>query len=320
MSAERSHAVQTTDRILMVRPAAFGFNAQTAQSNPFQQAHTPQTAARDHAAALAEFDESVRHLRAEGVQVCVAADVAPPERPDAIFPNNWVSFHRDGTLVLYPMQAPVRRLERRLEIVEQACAELGFRIGRRVDLTAHESAGRFLEGTGSLVLDHVARVAYACISPRTDRGLVDEWCRQLQFEPVVFDATDAAGRPWYHTNVMLSIGSGFVVIAADSIDAAQRGAVLGRLRASGRAIVEIDRGAAQAFAGNVLELGAWDEAVGDSRVLVLSAAARAGLGAAAYARLAATVDSVVCVPIPTIERLGGGSARCMMAEVFAADG
>jgi hypothetical protein len=312
--------MQTTDRILMVRPAAFGFNAQTAQSNPFQLAHSPQAAARDHAAALAEFDQYVLHLRAEGVQVCVAPDVAPPERPDAIFPNNWLSFHRDGTLVLYPMQAPVRRLERRREIVDQACAELGFRIERRIDLTAHEKEGRFLEGTGSLVLDHVARVAYACVSPRTDRGLVDEWCRQMQFEPVVFDATDAAGRPWYHTNVMLSIGAGFIVVASDSIDAPQRSAVLERLRATGREIVEIDRTAVLAFAGNVLELGAWDEALGDSRVLVLSAAARAGLGAEAYARLAATVDSVVCVPLPTVERLGGGSARCMMAEVFAGAG
>jgi hypothetical protein len=306
---------QTADHVLLVRPAAFGFNAETAASNALQRADgaRPETV---QAAALTEFDGLVRALESEGVGVVVAADTAPPRRPDAVFPNNWVSFHDDGSVVVYPMLAANRRLERRREFVELVIERTGFAVSRWIDLTGAEHEGRFLEGTGSLVLDRAHRIAYACRSPRTDPGLVELWCAEFGYEPVVFDATDAAGRPYYHTNVLLGIGSAFVVVAAEAIAAADRARVLDSLADSGRELVEIDRRALAGFAGNLLELGSWDEALGDIRVLAMSAAARDALGEAAVRRLAGCVDSLLAVPVPTIERYGGGSVRCMIAEVF----
>lgn len=306
---------QTAQHVLLVRPAAFGFNAETAASNALQRADGASTAAV-RTAALAEFDGLVRALESEGVGVVVAADTVPPVRPDAVFPNNWVSFHGDGSVVLYPLLARSRRLERRREFVDLVVRRTGFVIDRWVDLTGAEDEGRFLEGTGSLVLDHVQRIAYACRSPRTDPSLVELWCTEFGYEPLIFDATDMAGRPYYHTNVMLSIGTAFAIVAAESIASADRTRVLDSLAGSGRELIEIDRRAVAAFAGNVLELGSWDEALGDLRVLAMSAAARAALGAEAMRRLRACVDSVLAVPVPTIERLGGGSVRCMLAEVF----
>lgn len=307
--------LQTAQHVLLVRPASFGFNAETAASNALQRADGA-PAAKVRGAALAEFDDLVRALESEGVGVVVAADAAPPVRPDAVFPNNWVSFHADGSVVLYPMLAPNRRLERRREFVELVAQRTGFVVDRWVDLSGAEREGRFLEGTGSLVLDHVYRIAYACRSPRTDPGLVELWCAEFGYEPMIFEATDSAGRPYYHTNVMLSIGTAFAIVAAESIAEADRARVLESLTGAGRELIEIDRRAVAAFAGNVLELGSWDEALGDLRVLVMSAAARAALGDEPGRRLRACVDSVLAVPVPTIERLGGGSVRCMLAEVF----
>lgn len=306
---------QTAHHVLLVRPAAFGFNAETASSNALQ--HSGGALPGEvHAAALAEFEALVRALESEGVGVVIGVDTLPPVRPDAIFPNNWVSFHEDGTVVLYPMLAPNRRPERRREFIDLVAERTGFTVERWVDLSGAEHEGRYLEGTGSLVLDRVHRIAYACRSPRTDPGLVDLWCAEFGYEPLVFDATDAAGRPYYHTNVMLSIGTAFAVVAAESIDAADRARVLDSLAESGREVIEIDRRAVAAFAGNVLELGSWDEALGDVRVLAMSTSARAALADSARRRLAASVDSMLVVPVPTIERVGGGSVRCMIAEVF----
>jgi len=308
---------QTASRVLLVQPRSFGFNADTAGSNTLQ--HSPDAGAQAiQDAALREFKGLRQALEGEGVQVIVAEDVAPPIRPDAVFPNNWVSFHADGTVVLYPMLAPNRRAERRREIVDQVVAESAGALRRVLDLTSYERDGRYLEGTGSLVLDHVARVAYACRSPRTDEGLVDRWCAELGYRAELFDATDAEGVAYYHTNVMLSIGSDFAVLAAESIAPADRDRVRSELRDTGRRVVEISRAAVAGFAGNVLELATWDEALGDARVLVMSKAARAALGDAQYRQLAGAVDSVLVVPVPTIERVGGGSVRCMIAEVFLA--
>ena len=308
---------QTASRVLLVQPRSFGFNAETAGSNTLQ--HSPDAGAQAiQDAALREFKGLRQALEGEGVQVIVAEDVVPPIRPDAVFPNNWVSFHADGSVVLYPMLAPNRRAERRREIVDQAVAESGGALRRSLDLTSYERDGRYLEGTGSLVLDHVARVAYACRSPRTDAGLVEQWCAELGYRAVLFDATDAEGVAYYHTNVMLSIGSDFAVLAAESIAPADRDRVCGELRDTGRRLVEISRAAVAGFAGNVLELATWDEALGDARVLVMSKAARAALGDAQYRQLAGAVDTVLVVPVPTIERVGGGSVRCMIAEVFLA--
>jgi hypothetical protein len=298
----------------MIRPSAFGFNPETAASNAMQQPISAATAELNQR-ARAEADGLVRALAAEGVEVLLAEDTAEPAKPDALFPNNWVSFHADGTLVLYPMLGASRRLERRAGLVDAVCARFGFEVRRRLDLSAEELKGRFLEGTGSLVLDHAARVAYACRSPRTDEALVREWARQMDFEAVVFDATDERGRPYYHTNVMMWIGTRCAALCADAIGAQDRERVRSSLRAGGRELIEIDRAAVAAFAGNMLELATWDEALGDSSVLVMSAAARSALTAPELQRLSGCVDAVLAVPVPTIERVGGGSVRCMMAEV-----
>jgi len=226
-----------------------------------------------------------------------------------------VSFHADGTLVLYPMQAVSRRAERRREIIESVLRDTGFQVRRTVDLTRHEKAGRFLEGTGSLVLDHRERVAYACRSPRTDEDVAREWARELGYTLEVFSARDANGRPIYHTNVLLSIGTHMAVAALDNIDAADRARVAARLEVS-HEVLPISEAEMAAFAGNVLELGTWDEYLGDMRILVMSATAQHALQAGKYARLYASVDAVLAAPIDIIERHGGGSVRCMLAEVF----
>ncbi len=307
---------QCADAVLMVRPAAFDYNPETAGSNRMQQqAGFASSTARE--LARSEFDDMARILRGEGVRVCVSEDTPEPPKPDAVFPNNWVSFHADGTVVLYPMQADSRRRERRQAVVEQAMDELGFKARRTLDLTHHETEGHFLEGTGSLVLDRAHRVAYACRSPRTHGAVLDEWSRELGYEPLLFAAEDRQGVPFYHTNVMLSIGARFAVVAAESIVSGDRQRVLERLAASGREVIQVGHAEVEGFAANVLELASWDEALGDCGVLVMSSTARQVLGPNPFARLAACTDTVVIVPVPTIERLGGGSVRCMLAEVFS---
>lgn len=300
----------------MVRPAAFAYNPETAVSNRLQQPPAETSAGTLQQQAAQELQGCVRALSSEGIRVCVAEDTPEPARPDAVFPNNWVSFHEDGTLVLYPLQAQNRRPERRPEIIEQAVRDLGFVVRRTFDLTHHEAAGRFLEGTGSLVMDHVQRIVYACRSPRTDAQLVAEWAHIMNYETVVFDACDRNGVPLYHTNVMLSIGARAVVVGTQTITPGDRTRVLARLRAGGREIIEISEAAVARFAGNMLELATWDEALGDCGVLVMSCSARDALDAESFARLSACTDAVLAVPVPTIERLGGGSVRCMLAEVF----
>src|SRR5882672_7118183 len=217
---------QVCSAVLMVRPRCFGFNAQTANSNRFQQ---PGATADVAAQALAEFDAFAAALSGEGVSVCVAADSREQDLPDALFPNNWVSFHADGTVVLYPMHAENRRAERRPEIIEAVVRETGFQVRRTLDLTRHENEGRFLEGTGSLVLDHRARIAYACRSPRTDETVAYEWAREMGFELEMFTATDETGTPIYHTNVLMYVGTRLAVVAVDAIAPADRARVSGRL-------------------------------------------------------------------------------------------
>jgi hypothetical protein len=307
---------QCADAVLMIRPAAFGFNAETAASNTFQK--PPQAGLDGAAAARTEFDGLKRALESEGVRVVAVEDTHLPLKPDAVFPNNWVSFHPCGTLVLYPMANPSRRLERRQDAIEAVVAETGFQVSHLLDLTHFETEGKHLEGTGSLVLDHVNRVAYACTSPRTHPDVVREWARELGFEPVIFVATNRAGVPLYHTNVLMFIGARAVIIAADAIAPADREHVLGKLRASGREIIDVGHAGMEQFAGNMLELASWDEALGDCRVLVMSESARKSLSRETFAQLSGSTDAVLAVPVPTIERLGGGSVRCMMAEVFAA--
>jgi len=306
---------QCADAVLMVRPQAFGHNPETALTNTFQR---PQAPADGDASALArqEWAQLAQALESEGVTVCAAEDSALPVKPDAVFPNNWVSFHEDGTLVLYPLQSASRRFERRPEIIETAVSELGFRVSRLLDLSRFEGEGKYLEGTGSLVLDNVARLAYACLSPRTHPEVLCEWTEALGYEAVTFRAADRAGVPLYHTNVLMCIGARVVVVGAEAIASDDRGRVLERLAGNGREIIEIGHEEIERFAGNMLELGTWDEALGDSRVLVMSESARGALSADTFARLSGCTDAVLAVPVPTIEKLGGGSVRCMLAEVF----
>jgi len=306
---------QCADAVLMIRPQAFGYNPETASTNSFQQPQGADT--RDPcAAARREFEELLRALVSEGVSVCSVEDSATPAKPDAVFPNNWLSFHDDGTLVLYPLQSASRRCERRQEVLDAAVRELDFRLAHLLDLTHHEGQGKFLEGTGSLVLDHVERVAYACISPRTHPEVVAEWAGELKYEAVTFSATNRDGVPLYHTNVLMWIGARAAVVGTEAISPADRERVLRTLKASGRDVIEIGHEQIAQFAGNMLELGTWDEALGDSRVLVMSESARRALQPEVYARLSGSTDAVLAVPVPTIERLGGGSVRCMLTEVF----
>jgi hypothetical protein len=305
---------QCASAVLMIRPAAFDYNPETAVTNRMQHPAAGLTAQQTQ--ALSEFEQFTHALRSEGVAVCVADDTPAPAKPDAIFPNNWVTFHEDGTLVLYPMQARSRRLERRPEIIERIVEQLGFRVARVLDLTKHEAAGRFLEGTGSLVLDRCNRVAYACISPRTHPALVEEWARELGYEAVLFEACDRGGVPFYHTNVMMCIGARMAVLGSCAMSADDRARVIEKLEITGRDIIEIQYDEIEQFAGNMLELASWDEALGDYGLLVMSEAARRGLRPEVYTRLSASTDCILAVPVPTIERLGGGSVRCMLAEVF----
>ena len=299
---------QCADAVLMVRPARFGANPQTADSNRFQQAQAIADAA---ALAVREFDGLVRQLSDAGVEVVVAEDPPEPAKPDACFPNNWVSFHADGTVVLYPMLAPSRRAERRPEHLA-AVERAGFRIARTIDLTPLEARGEFLEGTGSLVLDRPGRVAYACRSPRTTPAALAEFCAALGYRAIEFDALGPDGRAVYHTNVLMAVGEDFAVLCADAIpDQTRRASVLDELAHSGYEVIEIGVEEMNRFAGNMLALRARR---GGARIAMSETAWRA-LAADKRRRLERH-GGIVVAPIPTIEWEGGGSVRCMIAEIF----
>ena len=295
----------------MVRPATFGFNPQTAASNTFQQrdADLPGDDATQRL-VLMEFDGVAKALQHAGVEVLIASDTPRPAKPDAIFPNNWVSFHFDGTVALYPMLAPNRRSERREEILEQVVREGRFRVSRTVDLTHREDEGKFLEGTGSLVLDRTHRVAYSSLSPRTDLDVLGEFAQLLDYDLVTFEAQDPTGQPVYHTNVVMAIGTRFAVVCGEAIaQMPHRDAVFNKLRAAGHDIVDITQRQMQEFAGNLLEL-----APAGGHVAALSTTAWRSLGSA-QRRILESHAEVVPVEIPTIERIGGGGVRCMLAEL-----
>jgi len=299
---------QCASAVLMIRPAAFDYNPETAITNKMQQ--PGQAVHPGQAQALSEFEQFTQALRSEGITVCVVDDTPVPAKPDAIFPNNWVSFHFDGTVALYPMLAPNRRPERREDILEQVVREGRFHVSRTVDLSHREAEGKFLEGTGSLVLDRAHRVAYASLSPRTDLDVLGEFAQLLDYELVTFEARDGAGQPVYHTNVVMAIGTRFAVVCGESIAHPQhREAVFNKLRAAGHDLVDISLRQMQEFAGNLLEL---DSAGG--RVIALSTTGWRSLGSAQRRILESHAD-LVPVSIPTIERIGGGGVRCMLAEL-----
>jgi hypothetical protein len=302
---------QIAPDVMMIRPVAFAGNPQTQASNSFQDRDTGAIDAANQAAALREFEDLATALDKAGVSVHVFDDSLEPHTPDSIFPNNWVSFHADGTVVLYPMMAENRRLERRLDVLEALSAKHGFRAARVIDLTRHEHAGRYLEGTGSLVLDRVHRVAYACVSPRTDLDVLGDFAQQLDYDIVAFEAHDANGAAIYHTNVLMSVGERFAAVCTSAIREDERGAVLDTLQKSGRAIVELTLEQMNSFAGNMLELGSSRT----GSVVAMSERARDVLAPAQLETLELNAGALVVSAIPTIERLGGGSVRCMLAEV-----
>jgi hypothetical protein len=300
---------QSAGAVLMVRPARFGCNAQTAASNAFQA--RPGTEAEDpQSMVLGEFHGLAQTLERAGVEVFIAPDSDQPAKPDAIFPNNWVSFHHDGTVALYPMLAPNRRWERRDEVLQQVVREGGFRVSRTVDLTHRESEEKYLEGTGSVVLDRSHGIAYACISPRTDLDVLGEFAQALDYELMTFDAVDLKGGAIYHTNVLMAIGTGFAIVCSESIPTAEhRAAVLAKLRATGHDLVEITQAQMAQFAANVLELAA-----PEGNLIALSGTALRSLNPQ-QRHVLESHASLLAAEIPTIERVGGGGVRCMLAEI-----
>lgn len=294
----------------MIRPAQVPANPLTVATNAFQQdVSGPQRPLLE--AVQAEFDALAAALEAAGVRVCVFEDTPERNTPDAVFPNNWITTHADGRVALYPMLVENRRTERRRDLIMKLAAEYGFLVDRIVDFSSHELAGHILEGTGSMVLDRINRVAYACLSARTDPWLLDEFCQHFNYDPFVFLALDRAGQPIYHTNVMMALGTQFAVVCGESVvDERRRGELFESLEAGGHEVVDISFEQMEKFAGNMLELDGDGQSVlamSQRAYDCLSDAQRATLEK--YARLVAS-------PIDTIEDCGGGSVRCMLAEIY----
>jgi hypothetical protein len=301
---------QTTSNILMIRPVNFGFNQETAESNAFQNAEFgEQNKDKSQQIALTEFDEMVSQLRKSGVNVIVIDDTAEPYTPDSIFPNNWVSFHGNGSVITYPMQAENRRLERREDIIQQLSET--FYINRRIDLSEFEAENKFLEGTGSMVLDRKYKIAYACLSPRTNEDVLKEFSTQMNYEIVAFNAVDGVGKQIYHTNVVMCIGDMFAVICLEVIiDLDERLMVRNSLEQSGKRVVEISLEQMNHFAGNMLEV----KSLKGEKILIMSSSAFHSLNPKQFAILN-EYCTIYHFDLSMIEGNGGGSARCMMAEV-----
>ena len=299
--------------VLMVRPAAFRANPGTLASNAFQDP-SPVDPGQLQSAALAEFDGLVDSLRGAGVRVLLLQDDLEPATPDSIFPNNWFSTHADGTLCLFPMEERSRRAERRLDLLQPALAAGGFEL-RTIDdslVQRFEERGVFLEGTGSMVLDRGARIAYACASSRTHGEALEAFCELRGYRAEAFEALDEAGLAYYHTNVIMALGQDFAVLCLEAIPEHQRAALLQKLDAGGRSLVSITRQQAAHFAGNLLEL----QSLEGERLVVLSSSAEAVLDRAQLRCLRGSGARLLPVAIPNIERFGGGSVRCMLAEIF----
>lgn len=298
--------MQTTNHILMIRPVNFLFNTETAVNNAFQVSSDDKDV---HDKALQEFDSFVKKLSSSSIDVTVIDDSPEPHTPDSIFPNNWVSFHQDGSVVLYPMFAANRRLERKPAVLEHIRSN--FAVKRVIDLSVYEANGTFLEGTGSVVLDRKRHIAYACLSPRTDASLLNEFCRKMKYKPVAFRAVDKNGRAIYHTNVMMCVADKFVVICFDSIiDPEEKRKVETAIVESGKEIVTISMDQMNHFAGNMLQVRN-DKG---EKFLVMSTQAFDSLMPEQLKKLE-RFNSIIHSPLDTIEKNGGGSARCMIAEV-----
>lgn len=303
--------MQTTDTVLMIEPIAFGYNAETAENNYFQ---VKGTGEKIQEMALKEFKDFADKLREKGIKVIVVKDTEKPHTPDSIFPNNWVSFGKDGSVVLYPMFANNRRDERRIEIMEDLKAE-GFTVKSIFDLTDYEKEGKFLEGTGSIIFDHDEKIAYGSVSLRLDEELFRDYCNRIGYEPVVFHSYQSVGEerlPIYHTNVMMCVADRFVVICLDSIDdETERMMVAEKIIKSQKEIVEISEGQLHQFAGNMLQVHNKD----GKKFLVMSESAYKSLTPTQINTIE-KYSEIIYSDLHTIENNGGGSARCMLAEVF----
>ena len=301
---------QLASTVMMIRPVRFESNPLTAVSNRFQ-GRSDASADEQQAQALEEFEGLVTVLRDAGIDVIDIDDTREPHTPDAIFPNNWISMHADGRVVLYPMEAENRRTERRMDIVDRLDKEAGRVVTEVVDLSGHEADGHFLEGTGSMVLDRCNRIAYACISSRTHLDPLGDFAQRMGYEVVAFEAVDSNGVPIYHTNVLMNVGEALAVICDEAIPRAdQRKAVLARLGETGHEVVSLSYAQLDAFAGNMLEL----RSDRGERVLAMSRQALDSLDEEQRAVLEAN-GRIVSAPIDNIESSAGGSVRCMLAEV-----
>ncbi len=305
---------QTTNSILMIRPVSFRMNEQTAVNNYYQKVLDGLLPATVNAKAQQEFDAFVEKLKAVGVDVTVVEDTLSPDTPDSIFPNNWISFHENGDVALYPMFAENRRQERREEILD-VLEDKGFVIENIVDYTSAEADGFFLEGTGSILLDRENGKAYCALSPRADEELFIEFCEDFEFTPVIFEAYQTVNgerKLIYHTNVMMCLGKTYAVLCADAIDdKKERKMVLDSLHGDEKEVVLITQDQVNNFAGNMLEVIGYD----DRRYLVMSTSAYKSLTKKQIAQLEEHV-TILSSSLDTIEACGGGSARCMMAEIF----
>jgi hypothetical protein len=298
---------QSTPYIMMVRPAHFGFNHETADSNVFQQNDTSRSEEEIHLTALAEFDRFVEVLRDHEIDVTVIDDTPDPVKTDAIFPNNWVTFHADGSAITYPMLSTNRRLERREEILDEK-----FLIERRYSFEYFEEEDKFLEGTGSMVFDHINNLVYASHSPRTNPEVLDKFCVLKDFRKVLFHSIDREGQSIYHTNVMMAIGTYLAVICLASIsNESERRDVVHNLTSHGKDILELSFDQLNSFAGNMLEL----QSIAGQRYMIMSESALKSLSGNQIDMIESKTPIISC-PIPTIETFGGGSVRCMMAEIF----
>ncbi len=304
----------TTNHILMIRPYRFDLNEETMASNAFQQQNREESTEEIQQKALEEFDRFVGQLRNIGIEVIVIEDHPKPFTPDAVFPNNWISFHNDGRVIVYPMQAPSRRAERRMDIVVDLKTKHGFQVNDVVDIaTNNERDALYLEGTGSLVLDHIEKIAYACLSPRTHTKALAQWSDLSGYRTVNFVALDQNKQQIYHTNVLMCLGIDFAIICLDAIsNSVEREMVVRELAISGREIVTLTFDQMNAFAGNMLQV---DNNKGQ-QVLILSQASYDVLRPEQIAILQKFNDHLLPISIPTIEKYGGGSVRCMMAEIF----
>ena len=303
--------MQTTDTVLMIEPISFGYNAQTAENNYFQ---VEQKDSDIQQKALSEFNNFVEKLRSKGINVITIKDTLEPHSPDSIFPNNWVSFHKDGKVVLYPMFAPNRRVERREDILE-TIKNQGFEIAEVDDFSHFENDDKFLEGTGSMIFDHENKIAYGSVSLRLDEELFKEFCKKYGFTPVVFHSYQNAGDqrlPIYHTNVMMCVADQFVIICLDCIDdELEREKVQEVIKSSGKEIIEISEDQLQQFAGNMLQVQNSE----GKKFLVMSQTAYQSLNPEQINSIEKYCE-IIYSDLNTIEVNGGGSARCMLAEVF----